>query len=401
MIWENLRMAFASLRAAKLRSFLTMLGIIIGVAAVVAITAIGQGVKNSITEQVAGLGSNVLTITSGQPNSKGGGNFTAALGASTLSAKDVDTISGLKNIDHAASMSLLSGILAHGSSTASDSFIVATAPAFTQIVDEPVAAGRFLTTADTNANIVVLGDKTKTDLFGTAPALGKTVTFRGSALTVVGVIVKKDTGSSLGGSQDAIAFVPQGTAAALTGTTPSIMRIYAKVSSANKVDATVAAIKSAVRTNHGGQNDFTVQTQSDLLSTFNSILSLLTTFIAAIAAISLLVGGIGIMNIMLVNVTERTREIGLRKAIGASNTSVLSQFVIEAVVISVIGGALGILVAVGMANAAGKLAKITPAFTLPSILLAVGVSAGIGIIFGIAPAFKASRLRPIQALKSE
>jgi len=298
-------------------------------------------------------------------------------------------------------MSLLSGILAHGASVSSDSFIVATTPEFASIIDQPLAEGRFLTDVDTNAKVVVLGDKTKTDLFGSGVATGKLVTFRGTPMTVIGVIKKKDTGGSIGASQDGIAYLPKGTAKALTGSDPSIMRIYAKVDSATNVNVAVGQIKGAVKKNHGGQSDFTVQTQADLLSTFNTILNLLTTFIAAIASISLLVGGIGIMNIMLVNVTERTREIGLRKALGASSSTVLSQFLIEAVVISVIGGALGIVVAVGMATGAGKLAGITPGFTLNSMLIAVGVSAGVGIIFGIAPAIKAARKRPIQALKAE
>ncbi len=404
MIWENIKMAFSSLSNAKIRSFLTMLGVIIGVAAVVAITAIGQGVKDSVTKQVSGLGSNVLTITSGQTqkSGKGGGtNFAGALGASTLTSADVTTVAGLKRVTNASSMSLLSGILAHEKSTAADAFIVATTPDFAKIVEQPVAAGRFLSDADSNAKVIVLGDKAKTDLFGTDDAMGKTVTFRGTPLTVIGVIKKKDTGASLGPSQDAIAYLSKGTAKQITGSEPSIMRIYAKVDTANHVDTAVGNIKGALTKNHGGQSDFTVQTQADLLSTFNTILNLLTTFIAAIASISLLVGGIGIMNIMLVSVTERTREIGLRKALGATSATVLSQFLIEAVIISIIGGALGIVGAIGMAALAGKLAGITPVFTLGSILLAVGVSAGVGIIFGIAPAIKAARKRPIQALKAE
>jgi putative ABC transport system permease protein len=401
MMWENLKMAFASLRAAKLRSFLTMLGIIIGVAAVVAITAIGQGVKDSVSQTVTGLGSNVLTITSGAP-SKGGPNFAGALGTSTLTQEDVTTIAGVDHVVHASPMGLLSGILASGNATASDSLTVATTPEFTQIVSQTMADGHFITADEADAKVIVLGSKTKTDLFGTSDALDKTVTFRGTPLTVVGVVAKKDTSGSIGGdTQDAIAYVPQGTAKALTGSTPSILRIYANVDSASNVTGAVNGINNAVKKNHGGQLDFTVLTQADLLSTFNTILNLLTTFIAAIASISLLVGGIGIMNIMLVNVTERTREIGLRKALGASSTTVLGQFLIEAVVLSVFGGALGIVAAYLMATGAGKLAHITPGFSVNSILIAVGVSAAVGIIFGIAPAVKAARKRPIQALKYE
>jgi putative ABC transport system permease protein len=395
-------MAFSSLRAAKLRSFLTMLGIIIGVAAVVAINAIGAGVKNSVTQQVSSLGSNVLTVTSGQTSSggKGGANFASSLGTSTLTQTDLDTIGGLPHVSASSPMSLISGLLNRGSATSSDAIVVATTPSYTSVISQKLANGRFLEDADAHARSIVLGDSIKTELFGSASAVGQTVNFRGQPFSVVGVIAKQDTGASLGQSQDAIAYVPTGTTADLTGAAPSIMRIYVKVDSADRVDTVVTSIKSAVKAAHGGQSDFSVLTQADLLATFTTILNLLTTFIAAIAAISLLVGGIGIMNIMLVNVTERTREIGLRKAIGATSGAVLSQFLIEALVLSLIGGALGILVAMGMAQLAGKLANITPAFTLGTILLAVGVSAGIGILFGIAPAAKAARLRPIQALKS-
>jgi putative ABC transport system permease protein len=187
----------------------------------------------------------------------------------------------------------------------------------------------------------------------------------------------------------------------LSGGTAQVLRIIEQVDGADHVNTVADDSRKALLKSHGGQDDFSVLTQKDILSTVDTVLNLLTTFIVAIASISLLVGGIGIMNIMLVSVTERTREIGLRKAIGASSFTVLSQFLIEAMVLSLIGGALGILAAVGLANAAGKLAKIVPVFTPTSITLAVGVSAAVGIIFGIAPAVKAARKRPIQALKAE
>ncbi len=404
MFWENLRMAFISLKNAKLRSFLTMLGMIIGVAAVVSITAIGQGVKDAVTKQVTGLGSNVLSVTSGGGSNQSGGksapSFTAALGSSTLTQADAVSVGKVQNTENTTSISLISGVLAEGTTTASGALIVATTANYARVVDQKLAAGQFIGDDQLNQNVIVLGDTVKTELFGTGDAMGRTVTFRGKPFTVIGVIVKQDSGLSLGTSQDSFAYIPTGTAKVLIGQEPSILRIITKVNSPSNVDGAVAGIKAALKQNHAGQEDFSVLTQADILSTFNTILDLLTTFIAAIAAISLLVGGIGIMNIMLVSVTERTREIGLRKAIGASSGTVLSQFLIEAVVISLVGGALGIVVAVLLATGIGRAAGITPSFTLPTIILAVGVSAGVGILFGIAPAAKASRLRPIQALKS-
>jgi putative ABC transport system permease protein len=398
MFWENLKMAFISLRNAKLRSFLTMLGIIIGVAAVVSILAIGQGVKNAVSSQVSSLGSNILTIMSGQAS--GSGNFASSLGASTITATDIESIAKVKHITGAAYMSLISGIISRGQVVDQSALIVATTPTYHTIVKQPLSAGRFFTAADASSKVVVLGDATKTALFGSASAVGQTVQLRGNSFTVIGVIAKQDSGASLGGSQDSLVFLPVGAAKAVTGTEPQIMRAFAKVDDAANVTETVTNVKGALQKNHGGQEDFSVLTQKDILATFNTIFDLLTTFIVAIAAISLLVGGIGIMNIMLVSVTERTREIGLRKAIGASSNTVLAQFLIEAIVLSLLGGALGIVVAMGIAWLAGRLASITPVLTPDAVILAVGVSAGVGIIFGIAPAIKAARKNPIQALKS-
>ena len=399
MFWENIRMAFVSLKNAKLRSFLTMLGMIIGVAAVVSITAIGQGVKNAVTKQVSGLGSNVLSVTSGNSGGKGP-NFTSALGSSTLTQVDVVSVRKVQHTESTTSVSLISGVLEVGATTAPGALIAATTSDYNKITDQKLAAGQFIGTDQLDAHVIVLGDTVKTQLFGTNDAIGKTVNFRGKPFTVIGVVTKQDSGISLGGSQDTLAFIPLGTAKTLINQDPSILRIITKIDLPNNVDSAVAGIKVVLKKNHVGQEDFSVLTQADILSTFNTILDLLTTFIAAIAAISLLVGGIGIMNIMLVSVTERTREIGLRKAIGASSGTVLSQFLIEAVAISLVGGALGIVAAFLLATGIGRAAGITPDFTVPAMLLAVSVSAGVGILFGIAPAAKAARLRPIQALKS-
>jgi putative ABC transport system permease protein len=403
MFFENLKMALMSLSNAKLRSFLTMLGIIIGVAAVVSILAIGDGVKQAVQQQITGVvNANAIAIASGKIT-KGAAGANSSLGASTLTTKDIDALQKLAHVTAVAPLSLVSGIVANGSTTSNGTYLFATTPDFAKTQTLKFDNGRFLQATDNGKNVVVLGGQTKQDLFGSSDAIGKLITIRGDKFTVIGALKTSDAGASsfAGPNLDSAVYIPFDTAKAFAGGTPQILRILVQTDATGNVNSTAEAARAALHITHGGQDDFTVLTQKDILSTVDSILGLLTTFIVAIASISLLVGGIGIMNIMLVSVTERTREIGLRKAIGASSATVLSQFLIEAVVLSLIGGGLGILAAIGLATAAGKLAKITPVFTPRAIGLAVGVSAAVGIVFGIAPAIKAARKRPIQALKAE
>ena len=402
MFYENFKMAFVSLLNAKLRSFLTMLGIIIGVAAVVSILAIGAGVKKAVQDQITGVvNANAIAVTSGKVNLKSGG--ASSLGASTLTLTDVDYLSKLGHVVAVAPMSLISGNISAGKVVSNSELLLATTPTFSKTQTLKFASGRFLNDSDKGKAVVVLGGNAKADLFGTSDALGKTVSIRGTNFTVIGTLKSSDAAASsisAGPSLENAVYLPIATATKITGSAPPIARILVQVDQTNNVSAVATVMKAKMIAGHGGQEDFSVLTQSDILSTVDTVLNLLTTFIVAIASISLLVGGIGIMNIMLVSVTERTREIGLRKAIGASSSTVLSQFLIEAVVISLVGGGIGIAVAIGLATAAGKLANITPVFTPGAIGLAFGVSAVVGIVFGIAPAIKAARKRPIQALKS-
>jgi putative ABC transport system permease protein len=407
MFWENIRMAFVSLRSAKLRSLLTMLGVIIGVAAVVSIMAIGNGVKKAVQDQISGVvNASAIAVASGKISvgkTTGAGAATQSLGASTLTQNDVIALKKVDHIVAVAPMSLISGIVSKDGTAPSSSLLLATTPDFAKTQTMKFASGRFINESDADQYVAVLGGAAKTELFGSDEAVGKTIIIRGNKFTIIGALESTDAAASTisaGPSLENAVYIPASAAIKMTSSTPPIARIIAQVDNANNVNSTSEAMRAVLKTSHGGQDDFSVLTQKDILATVDSILDLLTTFIAAIAAISLLVGGIGIMNIMLVSVTERTREIGLRKAIGASSGTVLSQFLIEAVVISLLGGALGILAAIVLANIIGHAAGITPDFTVQSIVLAVGVSAAVGIIFGIAPAAKAARLRPIQALKS-
>lgn len=415
MIFQNIKMALISIKSAKMRSFLTMLGIIIGVFAVLVMIGIGDGVKAQVTSQVSSLGTNLLQVTSGQiggsstsakngqqqKSSGGSFNFASSLGASTLTTQDVATIEQTKNVSAVAPINVVSSVVTYEQLSTSSPFILGTTPNYTDIRQLKFQNGRFFSDNEntSTSKVAVIGADTKQNLFADNDAIGKELTIRGQKFTIVGVVKKSDVGSGIGGSSDDIIYVPINTANSVTSSN-QVFRIVVQVDKSEDISSVQNQIKYELKKNHGGQEDFSVLTQEDLLSTFNTILDLLTAFVVAIASISLLVGGIGIMNIMLVTVSERTREIGIRKAIGATSGNILSQFLIEAIILSVLGGLLGL----GLSYLAGllvqKFAGITPVFSLKALVLALGVSLFVGVVFGVAPAIKAARKRPIQALKT-
>lgn len=415
MIWQNIKSALISIRSAKLRSFLTMLGVVIGVFAVMVMVGIGDGVKAQVGGQISSLGTNVLTVTSGQvgensttakngQQQRGGSSgmsFGSSLGSSTLTEKDAQTAENTKNVDDSATFMLLSSNVTYKDLTSNTAYIIGTQPSYFSIRNLSMEKGTVFTNAD-NENkkyVAVIGADTKQNLFGEAEAVGQTIGIRGKEFTVMGVQKKSDTGGGFGGSSDDIVYIPFNTAADLTGTS-QIFRMLVQVNDAKNIDSVKADLEKSIQANHGGSNDFTVLTQQDLLSTFNSILDILTTFVIAIASISLIVGGIGIMNIMLVTVSERTREIGIRKALGATFGNIMGQFLIEAVIISLMGGLLGLACAYLAGLLVKQFAGITPVYSANALMLAVGVSLVVGVVFGTAPAIKAARKRPIAALKS-
>lgn len=398
--------ALSALRANKGRSILTTLGIIIGVAAVIAIVALGEGASASVSNQLAGLGTNLLTIQPGSTQS--GGARTGAGNAITLKASDADAIA--QNVPDLSGVSPVVGGNAQviaGSQNWSTR-VQGVARAYFTIEDWKIAAGSFFTEQDdTNSNnVAVLGDTVANSLFtGGQSPVGQTIRIRNVPFTVIGVLAAKGTTAGPGGDQDDTVLIPFQTAQVRLFGSNNINQIIVQVADASQIDTATTDMTDLLRQRHrittNASSDFTIRNNNDIISRVSSVSSTLTMLLGGVAAVSLVVGGIGIMNIMLVSVTERTREIGIRLAIGAQPGDVLAQFLVEAVVLSVLGGVIGILIGSGVALLLPIVAGWATVLPWNAIVLAFGVSAAIGMFFGIYPARKASQLDPIVALRYE
>ena len=410
-VFEGLRIAFSGLVANRLRSALTMLGILIGVAAVILLVAVGNGASVQVQQQVQSLGSNIIYVY--PANAKSGGVSQGFGSASTLSMADVDALK-----DHGRAPDIVTAIPvanAPGNMTfGSQNWFASTTGStedFPQVRNYTVASGSFFTAEDVRSErkVVVIGQTVVDNLFNGQDPVGQSIKINRQSFRVIGVFDSK--GASVVGSQDNIAVVPITSAwAYLTGgRNKNVSQIVVEASSSDAVNAAKDEITNILVTQHHSDPsnpDFQTISQQDILNTFNQITGILTLVLAAIAGISLVVGGIGIMNIMLVTVTERTREIGIRKAIGARWRDILLQFLIESMVLAGLGGILGIAVGAALSMEAPNLIPASanfppPVVSLPSVLLAFGVSVGIGLFFGIYPANRAARLRPIEALRWE
>jgi len=414
IIFDTIQTALIQLSSNKLRTGLTMLGIVIGVGAVIALMAAGQGAQQGVTKEVSGLGSNLIFVEPGVTQQGGA----VRVGAMTLTTDDAEAIRGLTYVDAAVSqfkLDIENQVVGNGRNTTAA--MTATEPDFTYVRSWDVEAGRFLIDDDVSrkATNVVLGAQVAEDLFDTPQnAVGQDVRLNFGPfslnLTVVGVMEKRGAAGS--GDYDTQIIMPLTTFQTRIpfGRNPTgeenVGQIVVKATQGGKVNETKDDIYNLLLQRHDYTEDFTVETQEDLTATARDVSRTLTILLGAIAGISLVVGGIGIMNIMLVSVTERTREIGIRKAVGANRTDILLQFVIEAIIVTLVGGAVGVaagVVAARIANGQdfGTGSAVTTVVAPWSIFVALGVSAIIGLFFGIYPAFRASRLDPIEALRTE
>lgn len=410
-ILEITTIAWLSLMANKMRSLLTMLGIIIGVASVVALLALGNGVSSQITGQVTSLGTNLLTIVPGSPDEGGPPGQGGAVGA--LTSKDVAAIEKLQLPVNGISPQYSSAAQIIAPVADTNASVVGVVTDYASVNNLTLTDGSFLTRRDVQvgAAVVVLGANVKTDLFGAGEAIGQTVRIKNIKARVIGVLATKG-GGPFGSVDDQVLVPLEFAQRRLFGArTPDgngwqVSSISISVTRSEDIAAIQSRVASVLRLRHelaldGTQDDFRIFDQSSFLETLGTITTALTAFLAAIAGISLLVGGIGIMNIMLVSVTERTREIGLRKAVGARGRDILMQFLVEALVLSLAGGLIGLLIGFGVAIAVTLSGFLTATVTLSSVVMALSFSIAVGVFFGFYPARRASRLNPIDALRHE
>ena len=409
---ENVRLALTALRANKLRAFLTMLGIIIGVAAVITLISVGQGVEVFVAEQFQGLGNNLLFVFPGELRPDGPPRQRRGAG---LTNDDVAALSDpllTPDLLRVAPEYSRTAVVTHGRYEAR-TFISGTTAEFPDIRNFYPVAGRFFDSQDDagTARVAVLGQTVYEELFPNGePPLGETIKINGINFEVIGLMEEK--GGSGFNDQDDLVLVPLSTAqrrlfpARRSDGKMRVDFIYAQVADEERQEAAIVQMELVLRDSHGlsfdEDNDFTVLSQAEVIRAFAQVTSVLTTFLAVIAGISLIVGGIGIMNIMLVSVTERTREIGLRKAVGAKQGDILMQFLTEAVTLGLAGGLIGLLLGIAGIVIIGSLSEnLRTALAWESVVLAIGFSGAAGLFFGLYPARRAARLNPIDALRYE
>jgi putative ABC transport system permease protein len=418
-LFESFSVALQALSTNKMRSVLTMLGIIIGISAVITLVSVGQGIQVVIADQMAGIGSDLLFVMPGELDTNSSSmrsSFLRSVSVSTLTFSDVQAIADPANVPAVSAVApefVVNSRVAYGNKNTQTS-VAGITPGYSQVRSFYPVAGRFISDEDlrTQASVAAIGQSVVEEIFppGVNP-LGETIKINRVPFRVISIMEEK--GASSFSDDNDVVLIPLTTAQNklfggrdLSGDY-TVSVIYARAVDESQLEAARVQMERLLRSRHGliystDKNDFTVLTQKDVGDVFQSLTALLTMFLGLIAAVSLLVGGIGIMNIMLVSVTERTREIGIRKAVGAKRRDIAMQFLIEAMVLSLIGGLIGIIIgATGTLGVSAAVADLRLHLSASTILLAAGFSTAVGLFFGIYPALRASRLNPIDALRYE
>lgn len=403
MYKESFLMAWASLIANKLRSLLTMLGIIIGVAAVIALVSIGNGVKQDIEDSISSLGSNLLVVMPGAPRTPGVRPSAGSM--KTLKVSDYEAIAKLDGVKAASPMTNGSYVVIYQNKNWTTSVSGVNAN-FLDVNNWTMTSGRFFSdkNVQNRERVAVVGQTVVKNLFADEDPVGKEIRVKNIPFRVIGVLKSKGNGT-MGNDQDDTVLIPYTTSMERVEGIDYLRMVYVVAKDDEGIDRLQADIENLLRVRHNikdtNLDDFNIQNMKSIMETVAQTTGTFTLFLGAVAAISLVVGGIGIMNIMLVSVTERTREIGVRKALGATYSVIVTQFLIEAVVISLMGGVIGIAFGIGASKVIGMVSGMSTVVSVPTIIMSFAFSMAIGLIFGIYPARKAAKLNPIDALHYE